>query len=137
MAVLLVLHETLFLSIELVETRFLPPSIVLEWRGFAGVGITQAIEDGSAIQMRCETRALDQTVNRIFREENGVAPVASASAKVRIQLLQLANEALLDCPVAPFEMWVYLEHDRDAPCYPEPAGGERGSTDITEFLLVT
>ena len=37
MVVLLLVHETLFLAIKIVGTRFLPPSILLKWRGLRGL----------------------------------------------------------------------------------------------------
>ena len=41
MVVSLQAHETLYLSMKVVEPRLLPPSMLLKWRGLRGLVITE------------------------------------------------------------------------------------------------
>ena len=85
MAVLLFVLQTLFLSMKMVETHFLPPSIMLKWRGWRGLVMRLEAE---AVQLRLQLRS--GAVRRVRHEDQPLPLHREAAALgVYVQSAQL------------------------------------------------
>ena len=104
MAVTLEAHETLFLSMKLVETHFLPPSIPLKWRGLRGLEAPRQASPTQSIALKGAAPG-DRGGLEALMAAHGILPVEAIDPLTR---LSMACPALPLCGLAVTEAERYM-----------------------------
>ena len=98
MAVPLLVHETLFLSIKMVETRFLPPSIPSKWRGLRGLVVQQPDLQRPLARARGHAALQPREALRLVLTREGVSEIREPA---RMPILEPSGPWAMARPLKP------------------------------------